>query len=162
MTDRTPLDKELLRAELKQYEVWVTVDSETAVIFRQLPWFSHLDSGCRSFKWSTHRVGPMKFFDIKVGTRFPTEYEREQADNESLRCAQRKALELVRVPGIRLAIITWTRRKEASGRFERGQALSGPVMGTNRMPARFTKDRQDLVIDGEPSQKALDIDEGRL
>jgi hypothetical protein len=160
--ERTPLDKELLRAELKVYEVWVTVDREMAELLRRTPMFKDVGAGARCFKWSTHRVGPMKLFDIEVGTRFPTEYEIEQADNESLRCAQAMALKLIAAKGTRLVIITWSRRKPASGRYERGQALSGPVKGADGMPARFTKDRRTPVIDGEPTQKALDIDEGRL
>lgn len=153
--ERTPLDKDQLRAELKVYEVWVTVNRELAEILVRLPMFRDENNlGARSFKVATHRVGPMKLFDIPAGSRFPTEYEREQADDESQRLAQRTALTWLRQPGVRLAVVTWRRRKEASGRFTRGPAESWPV-------ARM-RDEADSWIYGEPSQKALDIDEGRL
>lgn len=153
-SERTPLDKELLRAELKVYEVTIFVDRELAETLRKLPMFRDSADGARSFLFSTHRVGPRKFFDLPPNAGFPTEYQMEQADDESQRCAQAKALELLKVPGVRLVNVSWRRRKEASGRFERGQALSGHV--------KRLRSEDDRWIHGEPSQKALDIDEGRL
>jgi hypothetical protein len=153
-SERTPLDRELLRAELKVYEVTILVDRELADKLRKLPMFRDASEGQRSFLFSTHRVGPRKLFDLPPDAGFPSEYEIDQADDESQRCAQAKALELLKVPGVRLVNVSWRRRKEASGRYERGQALSGPV---KRMVSEG-----DRWIHGEPSQKALDIDEGRL
>lgn len=151
MTDREPLSRSELEAVYKFYIVRMTVDRETADMLRKLPMYRHLPDKTRSFLVSQHRVGPKKFFGLARHER-PNPYQIEQADWESQRVAQQKAHELLQVPGVRLVVVSWELRKEASSRFTPGPVVSDCV-------ARLTSPDQ-FFIDGKPSEKALRIDRG--
>lgn len=152
MTDQVPLDPDELRAQFKVYEVHMFVGRELAEALIKLPMYRHLSEGTRLFHVSTHRCPPKKFFGIPHG-RFPNQYELEQADNQSQLLAQKRALELLAIPGVSRVVVTWHLRKGTASRFVPGQRVSGCTM-------RMTKTSGGW-LPGEPDERALAIEQGR-
>lgn len=130
-----PLDPKKLEAIATRFEVWEF-------------------TGRRSKLRSVHRVGPKSLFGLKWSER-PTEYQREVAEAESLRCAQRAAYEAFLDGATRVELKTY-RRKEATSRFTPGLVVTGIVrtMDGKRSAMNVT----DSWILGEPSEEALVID----
>lgn len=130
-----PLDPKKLEAIATRYEVWEF-------------------SGRRSKLRSVHRVGPKSLFGLKWSER-PSEYQRDVADDESKRCAQRAAYEAFLAGATRVSIKTY-RRKEATSRFKAGLVISDVVRTMDG------KDHGTSALDswilGEPSEEALLID----
>jgi hypothetical protein len=124
-----PLDDEDLKAIPERLEVWVLLNRQSALR-------------------STHRVGPKKLFDLKWSD-FPSEYQLEVAKSETLKCAQKAALEALLEGATRVEIRSY-RRKAASSRFEPGPVIHGLV--------GVLKSKDDILIEGEPSEAALQAD----
>jgi len=152
MPDRKPLPKDQLAAEFERFECWVRVTKELGLAIEHSGLFPSASRGQRTFLFSSHRVGPRKLFSIPKEAGFPSEYEIDQARNESLRCAQRKALELLKIEGVTSVRIASVSRKEASTRFTRGRVKTDFV-AEMKSPA-------DRFIDGEPSDRAWAINLG--
>jgi hypothetical protein len=152
MSDRVPLDPHELQPIFKVYEVRVFVDQKTADIFRKLPIFKDAPDWTQSFLWSVHRVPPKKFFGLSR-FEFPSAYQIEQADYESQRVAQRQAIELLKIEGVKRVTVSWSLRKATNSQYTPGQTVSGLVIEMTSTADRW--------IDGEPSELALAIDRGR-
>lgn len=152
MNNRVPLDRHELAPIFKVYEVRAFVTEEMAEMLQRTGLFPDASPGQRLFLWSTHRIPPKRYFGLKRD-EFPSQYQIEVADNESQRCAQRKALELLALDGVLMVKVSWELRKATNSRFTPGHKVGDKVAEMTSPDHRW--------IDGEPSPRALDIDHGR-
>lgn len=151
---RVPLDPSELQAEFKVYVVTIFCERELAETLAKLPMFKDQvdrDPSRRSFEFSTHRCPPKRYFNVPRGL-FPSQDEVWQADQQSQLLAQKQALELIAMPGIRLVNVSWELRKAAGTRFTRGQRISGCTARLRSVADRW--------LPGEPTERALAIQRG--